>query len=379
MSTEWLYENCFRNCYGATCPVCYRVGFCRSIAITNARNCVLNNNVPSYFLEDEITKVPKVCSSVTLNVCIVNYKTPQLVIDCLASFLTGLGDDTRVVIADSDSRDGSVAKINTWLKANDKARRCSLTELPINGGFSVGYNAAMKVCPAKYYLLLNSDTLVRPGALAILLDSAARYPKAGLLGPRLERPDGTLQESCFRDHSPLSELMHAARTRLVTALLARYVVPMPGGSSELHPPWVSFAAVLVRDDVLKSAGMLDEDFFLYFEDCEYCHRARKAGWDIVYVPRARIIHWHGQSSQMEAMITTAKRLPRYYYASRTRYFRLRYGMAGPTLANIGWCIGRMISKARETLGTKRPHLPEKSWRDIWTNWTTPLVVKGPLR
>jgi hypothetical protein len=72
------------------------------------------------------------------------------------------------------------------------------------------------------------------------------------------------------------------------------------------------------------------------------------------------------------MITTAKRLPRYYYAARTRYFRLRYGVAGPTLANLGWCLGRLISKSREIFGTKKPHLPEMAWRDIWANWSMPL-------
>ena len=113
-------------------------------------------------------------------------------------------------------------------------------------------------------------------------------------------------------------------------------------------------------------------FSSYFEDCEYCYRARKAGWDILHVPTAHMVHLHGQSSQVGTMITKAKRLPRYYYASRTRYFRLRYGVAGPTLANIGWCLGRLISKFRETFGSKMPHLPNSAWKDIWTNWVRPL-------
>jgi N-acetylglucosaminyl-diphospho-decaprenol L-rhamnosyltransferase len=335
----------------------------------------LKNGIPSYFSEDQIATVPKRPSRLTLNICIVNYKTPHLVIDCLASFLPELGDDTIVVIADSNSRDGSVEKIDAWLRVNDPAKKCNLIVLPVNGGFSAGYNAAMNARAAKHYLLLNSDTLVRPGAIALLRDAATRYPEAGLFGPRLEWSDGMPQESCFRGHSPFSELMGAARTRHVTALLRRHVIPMPIATSELRPPWISFAAVLIRDAVLTSTGMLDDGFFLYFEDCEYCHRARKAGWDIVYVPTAQIVHLHGQSSQVEAMIATAKRLPRYYYSSRTRYFHLRYGLAGPTLANIGWCIGRLISKARETFGAKKPHLPEMAWKDIWTNWRAPLGAK----
>lgn len=315
-------------------------------------------------------------AKVMLSVCIVNYKTPQLVIDCLASLLPELSRDAAVVVADSNSGDTSVASIAAWLKANDPAGKCRLVELAVNGGFSAGYNAAMKACPAEFYLLLNSDTVVRPGAIAQLLEAAAKYPQAGLFGPRLEWPDETPQVSCFRDHSPLSELIAAARTHHVTALLRPYEVPLPVANAELRPPWISFAAVLVRNDVLTSAGLLDEGFFLYFEDCEYCHRVRRAGWDIMHVRTARVIHLHGHSSQVETMITTARRLPHYYYASRTRYFRLRYGVAGPTLANLGWCLGRLVSKMRETFGTKKPHLPEMAWKDIWTNWSAPLSKPG---
>jgi len=310
-----------------------------------------------------------------LIVCIVNYKTPQLVIDCLASLLPELPGDAAVIIADSCSQDGSVEKIGAWLKGNDGAGRCRLIALPVNGGFSAGYNAAMKAAPADYYLLLNSDTVVRPGGIAELFNAAAKFPQAGLFGPHLEWPDETPQDSCFRDHSPLSELIAAARTRHVTALLRPFEVPLPVETTGLHPPWISFAAVLIRNAVLKSAGMLDEGFFLYFEDCEYCHRARRAGWDIVHVPAARVIHLHGQSSQVEEKIIAARRLPRYYYASRTRYFRLRYGVAGPTLANLGWCLGRLVSKLRETFGAKKPHLPAMAWKDIWTNWGVPLRTK----
>lgn len=308
----------------------------------------------------------------TLSICIVNYRTVQQTIDCLASILPELTDNVVAVVADNNSGDNSASQIKTWLKANDPAQKCELIELPINGGFSAGYNAAMAARPAKLYLLLNSDTIVRPNAVKHLLDAATRYPEAGLFGPRLVWPDGKPQDSCFRDHSPFSEVISAARTRQVSTLLRNHLVPLPDITTEVRPPWISFAAVLIRSEVLQTAGMLDEDFFLYFEDCEYCHRARKSGWEIVHIPKARVVHLHGQSSQVEAMITTAKRLPRYYYASRTRYFRLRYGVAGPTLANLGWIMGRAISKTRELIGNKAPHLPEKSWRDIWTNWSRPL-------
>jgi N-acetylglucosaminyl-diphospho-decaprenol L-rhamnosyltransferase len=309
---------------------------------------------------------------ISASICIVNYKTPYLVIDCIASFLPHLASSVSVVIVDSNSNDDSLATIREWLRTNDGAGRCRLVELQANGGFSAGYNAAMKAIPANCYLLLNSDTIVRPGAIALLIETMVNYPEAGLFGPQLEWPNGVAQVSCFRDHSPLSELVAAARTRQVTSLLKLFEVPISTVTSNFRPPWMSFAAVLIRSEVLESAGMLDENFFLYFEDCEYCYRARKAGWDIFYVPDARIVHLHGKSSQVVENISQAKRLPKYYYASRTRYFRLRYGIVGPTLANLAWCCGRVISKTRETLGKKERHLPENAWRDIWTNWSDPL-------
>ena len=192
---ERLGRPCPRDCHAAFCPRRPGPWLCRQVGHGNL-------------------------AVIKLNVCIVNYKTPQLVIDCLASFLPELAGDAAVVIADSNSQDNSVAKISAWLKGNDPAGKCRLIALPVNGGFSAGYNAAMKACPAEFYLLLNSDTVVRPGAIARLLEAAAEYPQAGLFGPRLEWPDETPQVSCFRDHSPASELIAAARTRQVTALAA---------------------------------------------------------------------------------------------------------------------------------------------------------------
>jgi N-acetylglucosaminyl-diphospho-decaprenol L-rhamnosyltransferase len=307
-----------------------------------------------------------------LCVCIVNYRTPQLVIDCLASFLGSLGRGHQVVVADSCSGDASMEKIGNWLSANDAAGRCKLVALPANNGFSAGYNAAMKECAADLYLLLNSDTALRGGAIDSLMDAATRHPEAGIVSPRLEWPDGTPQESCFRDHSPIGELIGAARTRHISGLFRKSIVALPVADHEVRPEWTSFAAVLVRREALETAGMLDEGFFLYFEDCEFCYRARRAGWAIVHVPQARVVHLRGGSSEVKARGAAAERLPRYYYESRARYFRLRYGLAGPTLANLCWHAGRSISFVRERFAGKENHLPESMWKDIWANWRSPL-------
>lgn len=307
-----------------------------------------------------------------LAVVIVNYKTANLVIQCLESTLPQLaGIDAQVVVVDNCSQDNSLAILRDWVLADDDGHVVKLVDAGTNGGFSAGNNIGIRAIDAKFYLLLNSDTIVRPGAIATLLQTAETWPEAGIVSPRLEWLDGTPQESCFRYLSPLSELIDAARTGPVTAALARFTVPLPVSDTIVRPDWTSFACVLVGRGLLNQIGLMDEGFFMYFEDVEFCRRARKAGWDIVHNPKARVVHLRGGSSPVKQRTLERKRLPRYYYASRTRCLYLAYGRLGLTLANILWSLGRCVSKCRETLERRGPGVPEKQWLDIWTNWLNP--------
>jgi hypothetical protein len=276
-----------------------------------------------------------------------------------------------VALVDNCSQDASVAVINDWLTAHDRAKAVTLIESAVNGGFSAGNNIGIKGFDADYYLLLNSDTIVRPDAIRILLQTADGNVEAGIVSPRLEWPDSVPQESCFRYLSPVSELIDAARTGVVTAALKAFDVPIPATDTMLHPQWTSFACVLVRHEVVSDIGLMDEGYFMYFDDVDYCMRARKAGWNVLYNPNARVVHLRGGSSPVKQRTLERKRLPRYYYASRTRYFFLAYGWLGLTLANLLWSVGRLISKSREIIGRRGRDVPDKQWRDIWTNWLRP--------
>jgi len=309
-----------------------------------------------------------------LAVVVINYKTADLVMQCLESLLPQLvGLDARVVVVDNCSQDNSVTRLRRWLASRPDHDLVGVIEATINGGFSAGNNTGMRAVDADYYLLLNSDTIVRPDAIATLLATADAHPEAGLVSPRLEWRDAVPQESCFRYLSPASELVDAAQTGLITAALNRFNVPLPVSASIVRPQWTSFACVLVRHKVLDEVGLMDEGFFLYFEDVEFCRRARKAGWEIIHNPKARVVHLRGGSSPVKQRALEGKRLPRYYYASRTRFFYLAYGRIGLTLANILWSFGRCISKPREVIERRGRGVPDKRWLDIWTNWLTPDV------
>jgi GT2 family glycosyltransferase len=313
-------------------------------------------------------------ASCALGVVVINYKTPALIRDCL----TALGPelealDARVAVVDNFSNDGSADDIERWLAGPEPwKRRVLLIRSKTNSGFSGGNNQGIAALDAPFYLLLNSDALVRPGALAALIGAASRSKDVGIVGPRLEDPDGTAQISCFRFHSPLSEFLSAAQTGPLDALFSFAVVPTAVSDQPIDCQWVSFACVLIRRDAIDAAGPLDEGYFMYFEDADYCARARRAGFRVVYEPAARVVHLRGGSAPVKALMKAKKRPPAYYYAARTRYFRKWYGPLGPVTANAMWTLGRGIAHFRALAGKPAPLICEQQGRDHWINWRDPL-------
>ncbi|NET57416.1 MAG: glycosyltransferase family 2 protein [Symploca sp. SIO2E6] len=312
-----------------------------------------------------------------LVIVIVNYKTPQLVIDCLTS-LQGeieVGFDS-VVVVDNASNDGSVEQMEQAITDNKWSQWAQVLPSPVNGGFSAGNNLGIKALKADAYLLLNSDTIVRPGAIKSLLKAMEANPEAGLISPRLEWPDSTPQISCFRYHSLLSEVIDAAQTGVITKLLKNYDVPIPVSDTPMEPQWTSFACVLIRREVMEQIGLMDEGYFMYYDDVDYSRTARNAGWKILHWPEARIVHLRGGSGKVKEAIAKRKRPRPYLYASRTRYFTKFYSPVGVWIANLCWLTGRTISLGRELVRNKEPHTCEYTAQDNWMNWRNPM--KAPV-
>jgi N-acetylglucosaminyl-diphospho-decaprenol L-rhamnosyltransferase len=308
-----------------------------------------------------------------LAVIVVNFRTPDFVIQCVSSLLPELEQiDAKILVVDNHSADDSVDRIETWLLGNDLQQKVLFIRSETNSGFSGGNNAGILAVESNYYLLLNSDTLVRPGSVSTLLEAARRSPSAGIISPRLEWPDEVGQESCFRFHSPVSEFLRAAQTGIIDRCFDRFIVPLPVQSECAWPDWTSFACVLIKREVFQKVGLLDQGFFMYFEDAEYCHRTQKAGWKVLHIPNARVVHLRGGSSPVKEQTRLKRRLPRYYYESRTRYFYLLYGRLGMTAANLLWWLGRSISLTRQWLGRSDKLAVERQWLDIWVNWLDPM-------
>jgi len=308
----------------------------------------------------------------SLAIILLNYKTPSMVVDCLQSLEGQLQEDERVVVVDNASGDDSVPVISQAIASHGWGAWAELVESGGNHGFSAGNNVGILAIDAEAYFLLNSDTLVRDGAIAALRDALVKHPQAGLISPRLEWPDATSQRSVFRDPTPLSELERAAGTGPISKLLEPFVVAPPVVDYPAPFEWASFAAILIRREVFAKIGLMDEGYFLYFEDIDFCRRARLAGFQSVHWPDAHIVHLRGGSGPVKESLAQRKRPPQYFYASRNRYFAKFYGRSGLIGANVLWCLGRMISGLRELVRNKKPHLCEKEGRDIWHNLKRPV-------
>lgn len=317
-------------------------------------------------------------SEVRLSIVIVNYRTPGLVIDCLGSIETEIDhEQDRVIVVDNASGDGSLEQIVEAIEERGWGAWCRAIDAGANAGFSAGNNVGVAAQAARYYFLLNSDTIVRPGAIGALIGCAEADPESGMFSPRLEWPDGEQQVGCFRVTTPLTELARAASVGVLDRVLRGHVSSIPVEDERTEPGWLSFAAVLIRREVWEQIGPMDDGYFMYYEDTDYGRRAASAGWGLRRCHQSRIVHLQGGSTTKREAPDPLRRLPPFVYRARARYFAKFYGPTGPVLANACWTLGYAVSLVRRVLpGGRRP--PRCQWRDIWHGVLRPMA-NDPVR
>lgn len=314
-----------------------------------------------------------------LGVVIVNYRTGGLVIDCLHSLAAELDrvPDMAVMVVDNASGDDSPDQIENAISDHGWGW-ATLLRSDSNGGFAAGNNVALRKLLAdeprpRYVLLLNPDTIVRPGAFAALISFMDQHPDVGIAGSRLEHPDGTPQESAFRFHTMGSQLVDGLRLGLVSKALPNKCVAPPVQDHEHQTDWVAGASMIVRPEVFDSVGLMDETYFMYFEEVDFCLAAARADWPCWYVPESRVVHLVGQASGITTHTPEPKRRPDYWFDSRRRYFVKNFGSLYAAITDIIWAAGYATSRLRRWLQRKPDHDPPFLLRDFMRN---SVICKG---
>jgi len=262
---------------------------------------------------------------------IVSYRSAALSIEALRS-LEGERSrgrlQLRAVVVDNAS--GDLPQIEQAVTRHGWGSWVTLVAAPRNGGFAYGNNLgiahAHAVSKPAYVYLLNPDAQVRPHAVEILVRFLETHPAIGIAGSGFENLDGSDWPIAFRFPTLWSELDQGLATGLVTRVLQRWVVARRMSKHSERVDWVCGASMLIRPAVLDAIGGFDENYFLYYEETDFCRRALRAGFETWYVPESRVMHIAGQSTRVTERGSRPKRLPSYWFESRRRYFAVSYGI-----------------------------------------------------
>lgn len=304
-------------------------------------------------------------------IAIVNYRTGGLVIDCLATLAAEIETNprARVIVVDNASGDNSCQRIATAIQKRGWSSWAKLVISPVNGGFADGNNRAIAAdlrsgSSPDFVWLLNPDTRVRAGAIRTMTEFMRDHPRAGIAGTLLEERDGTPWPYAFRFPSLLGELERGAHLGPLSRLLRNHVVPLRMGSQPAQVDWVSGASMLIRAPLFDAIGMMDDRYFLYYEETDFCLQARRAGWECWYVPDARVLHIAGQSTGITGRQAIVRRMPTYWFESRRHYFVKNHGRLYAMAADLLWIAAHTTWRLRRRLQALADPDPHKLLTDF---------------
>ena len=263
---------------------------------------------------------------VDLSIIIVNWNTKEYLLHCIDSILQKKGSiPMEIIVIDNGSRDRSGEEVKRQFPG------LRLIENGRNLGFAKAVNQGLRVSSGRYLLLLNPDTQLREGAIENLVSFMESHAEAGVAGAQLLKGDGSKQNSIANFPSLTTELLNKNLLRRL------FPKKFPGKEKDYPEPIevdsVIGACMMVRRDVLDQVGLLDEDYFLFLEETDWCYRIKRAGWRIYYVPQAEVYHFQGKSAE-----TVKKRARVEFYRSRYQFFKKNRGYLQWFILLIGLLI-----------------------------------------
>ena len=228
-----------------------------------------------------------------LSISVINWNTRDLLEECLKSIYSNIYKVSfEVWVVDNGSSDGSREMIKTEFP------QVRFIENKDNLGFARANNQAIKRSSGKYELLLNPDTLIRESALEAMVSFMEANARVGICGCRLLNEDGSVQPSCGKFPDLFTIFLHMTKLNYLypgNRFSRRFMgAGLDGGGAE-EVDWATGACLLVRHQAMEEIGLLDERFFMYCEDLDWCRRMKDAGWKVYCLPQAEVVHYRSRS------------------------------------------------------------------------------------
>ncbi len=295
-----------------------------------------------------------------LSIVIVSWNVRDLLADCLASLARARSAlRLDVIVVDGASADGSAAMVA------ERFRWVHLIACHENVGFPRGNNIGLTHAVGRHVMLLNPDTVVLEGALNALVGYLDDHPDVGVVGPALLNPDGSPQSSRRRFPTPWTAVFESTWLQSVAPrrLIRRYYATDLPDDVPVDVVWVVGAALAVRREAIGQVGDLDAGYYMYSEELDWCRRIKAAGYRVVYLPSAQVVHHVGKSSDQAV---TARHIN--FQRAKLRYFRKYHGrqVAGALRAVLlglyGWQL--LLEGAKGIVGSRRA----LRWQRVRSYW-----------
>lgn len=302
-----------------------------------------------------------------LSIIIVSWNVRELLANCLRSVFGQAGLALQVIVVDSASSDGSPERVA------EQFPQVELVVCQENVGFPRGNNLGMERANGRFILLLNPDTVVHGDALAKMVSYLEESPTVGVVGPQLLNDDGSVQSSRRRFPTLWTALFESTwlQPYAPKAVLDHYYARDVEDRETAVVQWLMGACLMIRQDVVAQVGGLDEAYFMYSEELDYCRRIHQAGWQVVYYPEAQVTHLSGKSSEQAV---TQRHIN--FNRAKLRYFRKYHGRLAAGLLRLfllvsyGWQL--TLEAIKGAVGHKRP----LRWQRVKAYW---MVLRSGLR
>lgn len=297
--------------------------------------------------------------NIDVSICIVTYQARDLLRDCLRS-IYGTVDSVsfEIIVVDNHSEDGTLEMLRSdfpdiRLLVNDH-----------NTGYTKPNNQAIRESNGRYILLINPDTLVEPNTISELANFLDTHPEVGIVGPKVLNRDGTMQKQCRRSEArPWDAFCYFSGLSTIfphDRRFAGYLMTYLSEDTAHEAEAVSGSCMLIRRNVIEQIGGLDENFFAFQEDTDFCRRARLAGWKIFYNPSAQLVHFAGEGGSRVQPFRSIVEWHRSYYLYYRKHFAKDYWFVFNWIYYLGMFIKLGIGllanlfRRKKIVGTRKP-------------------------